>query len=82
MGDENSSNSLEELEEQVGKAVEQAKELQDAAASFINRSGTDEQSLRHRALSFDSSLRRLKSSLRSLQSAKLLDARLAEKAIS
>ncbi|GMN49488.1 hypothetical protein TIFTF001_018663 [Ficus carica] len=65
----------EEIEEEIGKALEQAKELQDAAASFINGSASEEQSLRDRAQSLDSLLRRLKSSLRSRN---LLDPKLEE----
>jgi type IV secretory pathway TraG/TraD family ATPase VirD4 len=82
---ENSDATLEEsaknIEEEVGRVVEQAKELQDSAASFISRTSSDEQSLRHRALSLDSSIRRLRSLLHSLLSHKLLQPKLADKAI-
>ncbi|KAE8054998.1 hypothetical protein FH972_011873 [Carpinus fangiana] len=82
MGD-NSEATLEEsaknIEEQVGRVVEQAKELQDSAASFISKTSSDEQSLRHRALSLDSSIRRLRSLLHSLLSHNLLQPKLADK---
>ncbi|KAL5551206.1 hypothetical protein UlMin_001382 [Ulmus minor] len=72
MGDENRA---DDVEEQVGRLVDQAKELQEAASSFVSKSTADEQSLRHRALSLDSSIRRLNSSLRSLR----LDPKLRDK---
>lgn len=68
---------MDSIEEEIGKVVEEAKELQDAAASYMNKSATDEQSLRHRAQSLDSSLRRLRSLLPSLNR---LDPKLADKA--
>ncbi|XP_062074765.1 uncharacterized protein LOC133778761 [Humulus lupulus] len=70
MGDEKS------IEEQIGKAVEEAKDLHDAAVSFVSKTSTDEQSLRHRAQSLDSSFRRLRSSLSSVTHS---DPKLAEK---
>ncbi|CAN6585702.1 hypothetical protein ACFX13_015354 [Malus domestica] len=74
-----SSGSDEEIQAQVAKAVEEVKELQDKAASFVSRAATDEQSLRQRAQSLDSSIRRLRSQLYSLLSSKALDPKLAEK---
>jgi methylphosphotriester-DNA--protein-cysteine methyltransferase len=43
--------------------VEQAKELQETAASLIAKSSHDEQSLRQKALSLESSVRRCRSLL-------------------
>ncbi|TQD86827.1 hypothetical protein C1H46_027591 [Malus baccata] len=74
-----SSGGDEEIRAQVAKAVEGVKELQDSAASFVSRASADEQSLRHRAQSLDSSIRRLRSQLDSLLSSKALDPKLAEK---
>lgn len=68
------------MEEEVRKAVEQAKELQDSAASFIARASGDEQSLRQRAAALDSTIRRLRSSIDSLLAHKLLDPKHADKA--
>ncbi|EXB87381.1 Transmembrane protein 120-like protein [Morus notabilis] len=73
----NSDNWSEEIEEEIGKAVEQAKELQEAASSFLNGTTSEEQSLRSRAQSLDSSLRRLRSLLHSDKS-NLLDPKLDE----
>lgn len=74
-----SSNSDEDIQAQVAKAVEDVKELQDSAATFISRTSTDEQALRQRSQSLDSSIRRLRSQLYSLLSSKALDPKLAEK---
>lgn len=73
--------SAKSVEEEVRRVVEQAKELQESASSFISKFTSDEQSLRHRAASLDSSIRRLRSLLCSLISQKLLDSKLADKAI-
>lgn len=73
--------SAKNVEEEVRRVVEQAKELQDSAASSISKVSSDELSLRHRALSIDSSIRRLHSLLCSLLSYHLLDSKLADKAI-
>ncbi|KAH7560824.1 hypothetical protein ACOSP7_016759 [Xanthoceras sorbifolium] len=64
--------SVEKVEEEVERVVEQAKELQDSASSLINRTSSDEQSLRQRALALDSNIRRLRPLLHSLPS-KLAD---------
>ncbi|PON93047.1 TMPIT-like [Trema orientale] len=61
--EEDNSNSSNSIEEEIGKALEEAKELHEAAGSLMNKSATEEQSLRHRAQSLDSSLRRLRSLL-------------------
>lgn len=68
------------IEDQVGRVVEQTKELQEAALALINKNATDEQSLRQRAQSLDSSIHRLRSLIDSLLSDKLLDPKLADKA--
>ncbi|KAJ0049459.1 hypothetical protein Pint_14957 [Pistacia integerrima] len=57
--------ALREVEEEVERVVEEAKELHDSAASLINRTSGEEQSLRQRALSLDSNIRRLRSLLHS-----------------
>ncbi|XP_021900406.1 transmembrane protein 120 homolog [Carica papaya] len=71
--------SANKVEEEVRRLVEQAKELQESAASLISRSSSEEQSLRQRALSLDSSIRRLRSSIHSLLANKLLDPKLADR---
>ena len=74
------SESAKKIEEEVGRVVEQAKELQDSAASFISKASADDQSLRNRVVSLDSSIRRLHSLL-SHNNHNLLDPKLADKAI-
>ncbi|KAJ7956586.1 Transmembrane protein [Quillaja saponaria] len=64
------------IEGEVGRVVEEVKDLQDSAATHISK---EEQSLRERAISLDSSIHRLHSLLYSLLSHKLLDPKLAEK---
>ncbi|KAH7513620.1 hypothetical protein FEM48_Zijuj11G0000200 [Ziziphus jujuba var. spinosa] len=59
MGDGNTI-TIDNLEDQVGKVVEQTKELQEEALALINKNATDEQSLRQRAQSLDSSICRLR----------------------
>ena len=54
----NSLTAEDTVEEEVARVVEQAKELQEAAASVIVKSSHDEQSLRQKALSLESSVRR------------------------
>ncbi|KAF5734927.1 transmembrane protein [Tripterygium wilfordii] len=71
--------SPQKVEEEVGRVVEQAKELQDSASTYISRTFSDENSLRQRALSLESSIRRLRSLLDSILSSKLIDPKLAEK---
>ncbi|KAM3686617.1 hypothetical protein ACJW31_10G015000 [Castanea mollissima] len=72
------SESAKKIEEEVRRVVEQAKELQDSAASFISKASADDQSLRNRAVSLDSSIRRLHSLL-SHNDHNLLDPKLADK---
>lgn len=72
--------SAKKVEEEISRALEQAKELRDAASSSISRSSAEEQALRQRAISLESNIRRLRSLLDSISSNKLLDPNLAEKA--
>lgn len=72
--------SAKKLEEEVGRVVEQARELQESGASLISRISNEEQSLRQKANSLESSIRRLRSLINSLLSQKLLDPKLADKA--
>lgn len=58
------STSGEAVVEEVSRLVEQARELQDSAASLISRTCRDEDSLRHRANSLNSDIQRLHSSIR------------------
>lgn len=67
------------MEEEVGRAVEQAKELQDAAAAHVARSSGEEQSIRQRTLALDSSIRRLRDSIGAEASSGLLDSKLADR---
>ncbi|XP_022722453.1 transmembrane protein 120 homolog [Durio zibethinus] len=67
--------SANKVEEEVGKVVEQARELHESGTSLISRISNEEQSLRQKANSLESSIRRL----RSLLSQKLLDPKLSEK---
>ncbi|XVE64538.1 hypothetical protein DITRI_Ditri07aG0108500 [Diplodiscus trichospermus] len=71
--------SANKVEEEVGRVVEEARELQESAASLISRISNEEQSLRQKANSIDSSIRRLHSLINSLLSQKLLDPCLADK---
>ncbi|CDP04959.1 unnamed protein product [Coffea canephora] len=71
------SSSDRALVEQVSRVVEQAKELQDLSASLISRTSREEDSLRQRANSLNSSIHSLRSSIR--KSNLLLDSTLAEK---
>ncbi|GAA0149863.1 hypothetical protein LIER_08935 [Lithospermum erythrorhizon] len=50
--------------EEVSRLVEQAKELQDVAASLISRTTREEDSLRQRVAVLDSNIQRLRSSIR------------------
>ncbi|GAB4834824.1 hypothetical protein Ancab_033092 [Ancistrocladus abbreviatus] len=80
MGDVTTTEQSEvRVEEEVGRVVEQAKELQEAASSFISKSSKEEQLLRQRALSLDASIVKLRSSIDSLLCDKRLDPKLAEK---
>ncbi|KAF3434154.1 hypothetical protein FNV43_RR25257 [Rhamnella rubrinervis] len=72
--------TVENIEDEVARVVEQTKDLQSAALDLLNRDETAEQSLRQRAQSLDASIRRLRSLIYSLLSSKLLDPKLADKA--
>lgn len=74
--------SVNRLEDEVRRAVEQAKELHDMAGSIIAKSTNDEQLIRHRAASLDSTIRRIKCLIDSQNCRKLLDPHLSEKACS
>ncbi|KAL9267744.1 Transmembrane protein 120-like protein [Drosera capensis] len=54
------------IEEEVSRVVEQAKELQDAAASLVSKSAKEENALRQQAVSIETSIRRLRASVESL----------------
>ncbi|KAL7003708.1 hypothetical protein U1Q18_004856 [Sarracenia purpurea var. burkii] len=65
--------------EQVSGVIESAKELQESAASLISRTTLEEDALRRRALSLDSTIRRLRSSMCSLVKNGNFDPKDAEK---
>ncbi|XVF51139.1 hypothetical protein PTKIN_Ptkin04bG0160600 [Pterospermum kingtungense] len=71
--------SANNVEEEVERVVKQARELQESGASLISKISNEEQSLRHKANSLESSIRRLRSLIHSLLSQKLLDHNLADK---
>ncbi|KAL9663594.1 hypothetical protein QQ045_018983 [Rhodiola kirilowii] len=71
--------AVRNAEEEVSRVLEQAKELQDFAASLISRISGEEQPLKQRALALQSSIRRIRSSIDSLLHQKILDRRTAEK---
>lgn len=76
MGDSTNSGERDFVGEASG-IVEQAKELQDAASSLISRTTREEDSLRQKAKSLDSSIHQLRSSVRKSK----LDSDQAEKVI-
>ncbi|XP_057538414.1 uncharacterized protein LOC130815906 isoform X2 [Amaranthus tricolor] len=67
------------IEEEVGRVVEDSKELQEAASSLISRSSREEKELRQRLLSLDASISRLHYSLSSLTFDDRMDPMLTEK---
>ncbi|RWR87762.1 transmembrane protein 120 isoform X1 [Cinnamomum micranthum f. kanehirae] len=71
--------SCQNLREESARAVDNAKQLQDSAAAFISRSGTEEQSLRQRALAAESTIRKLRSSLDASVRRGTVDVGVAEK---
>lgn len=71
------SSSGEAVMEEVSRLVEQARELQDSAASLISRTSRDEDSLRQRANSLNSNIQRIHSSIRKSN----LDSKHVEKVI-
>ncbi|KAK4748765.1 hypothetical protein SAY87_015351 [Trapa incisa] len=71
--------SAKKLEDQVRLAVYQARELQEAASSLIAKSSIEEQSIRQRVSSLDSTLHRLRSSIDSHLRQKLLHPQLSSK---
>ncbi|KAK3042793.1 hypothetical protein RJ639_001066, partial [Escallonia herrerae] len=72
-------NSQGTVAEEVSRVAELAKELQDSAASLISRNSQEESSLRQRALSLDSTIKNLLSSLASSRKKGNLDPKDAEK---
>lgn len=72
--------SAKNVEEEVERVVKQAREFQESGASLISKISVEEQSIRHKANSLESSIRRLRSLIHSLLSQKLLDPNLADKA--
>ncbi|KAL8150329.1 hypothetical protein V2J09_020137 [Rumex salicifolius] len=73
------SSRARKVEEEVANVIEQAKELQDLAASLISKASKDDQSLRQRAIGLDSAIPKFRSSIDSLVFDKVLDPKLAEK---
>ncbi|KAK4276399.1 hypothetical protein QN277_019347 [Acacia crassicarpa] len=71
--------TAENIEEEVARTVEDAKELQELVTTHISKTSIEEQSLRQRALSLNDSIKRLRSLLDSLLSRKLLDPKVADK---
>ncbi|XP_057479324.1 uncharacterized protein LOC130766683 isoform X1 [Actinidia eriantha] len=67
--------------EKVSRLVDSAKELQDSAAALISRNSREEDSLRQRALSLDSTIRGLRKSVSSLVERGDLDRKEAEKLV-
>ncbi|XP_057955776.1 uncharacterized protein LOC131149387 isoform X2 [Malania oleifera] len=70
--------SLKNVEEEVSRVLEQAKELEDSASSFLSKTYHEEQALCQRALSLDSSINRHRSLINSLLGNELLDSAVAE----
>ncbi|KAK9705478.1 hypothetical protein RND81_07G060200 [Saponaria officinalis] len=60
MGDQQQESRIEE---EIANVVEQAKELQEKAASLISKSSKEEQLIKQRAVSIDSSIDKLRSSV-------------------
>ncbi|GMI99074.1 hypothetical protein HRI_003576700 [Hibiscus trionum] len=58
--------------------MEQARELQEFGSSLLWKVSNEEQSLRQNAISFESSIRRVRSMISSLVAQKLLDRSLAK----
>ncbi|TYI53617.1 hypothetical protein E1A91_D11G017700v1 [Gossypium mustelinum] len=73
------SASADKFEEEVGRVMEQARELHESGASLLWKISNEEQSLRQKAISLESSIRRVRSSINSLVSKKLLDPKFASK---
>jgi hypothetical protein len=65
--------------EEVSRVVESAKELQDSASALISRNACEEDALRQRVVSLDSTIRQIRSSVSSLVQHGKLDPKEAEK---
>lgn len=79
MGDNGDGVTAEKIEEEVGRVVEQSKEVQQTASNLLSKDEAAEQSVRQRAQSLDASIRRLRALIDSLLSSKHLDPKLADK---
>ncbi|KAM7531530.1 hypothetical protein LguiB_034940 [Lonicera macranthoides] len=71
--------SANNVEGEVGRVSEMAKELQESASSHLAKTTSEEHSIRQRALALNSSIRRLRSLIISLSHNHLLDPNLANK---
>lgn len=67
------------VEGEVGRVSEMAKELQESASSHLAKTTSEEHSITQRALALNSSIRRLRSLIISLSHNHLLDPKLANK---
>ncbi|KAJ1385832.1 Tyrosine-protein kinase, active site [Sesbania bispinosa] len=76
---EESTATIEKIEESVASVLDEAKDLQDSVAAHLSKTSSDEQPLRQRALRLDSKILSLRSSLDSLLSNKLINPTLADK---
>ncbi|KAK8692779.1 hypothetical protein V6N13_070386 [Hibiscus sabdariffa] len=63
----------DKLKEEVGKVMEEARELQESGSSLLWKISNEEQSLRQKAVSLESSIRRVRYLISSLVTQKLLD---------
>ncbi|KAM7463588.1 hypothetical protein LguiA_031709 [Lonicera macranthoides] len=79
MGDSSSTVGDSSVAEEVSRVVELAKELQDSSAALISRNSNEESSLRQRALSLNSNIQLLLSSIASSVKKGNLDPKEAEK---
>ncbi|KAM7525994.1 hypothetical protein LguiA_015896 [Lonicera macranthoides] len=71
--------SANNVEGEVGRVSEMAKELQESSSSHLAKTTSEEHSIRQRALALNSSIRRLRSLIISLSHNHLLDPNLANK---
>ncbi|XP_039045966.1 transmembrane protein 120 homolog [Hibiscus syriacus] len=70
---------VDRLQEEVGRLMKQARELQESGSSLLWKISNEEQSLRQNAISIESSIRRVRSLISSLVSQKFMDRNLARK---
>ncbi|KAK8710573.1 hypothetical protein V6N13_145891 [Hibiscus sabdariffa] len=64
--------TVDRLQEEVGRVMEQARELQEFGSSLLWKISNEEQSLRQNAISLESSIRRVRSTITSLVAQKHL----------